>query len=72
VSVAVSAPVVNGRHDPAMRRRSIRKGRETGCSVYIPGEALARAGFAPGDPPPFYRVWGGKRGRYVVVLYREP
>lgn len=55
-----------------MRRRALRKGRETGCSVYIAGEALARAGFAPSDPPPFYRVWGGKRGRYVVVLYREP
>jgi hypothetical protein len=71
VSATVSPSSVNGRHDPAMRRRSIRKGRETGCSVYIPGEALARAGFAPSDPPPFYRVWGGKRGRYVVVLYRE-
>jgi hypothetical protein len=63
--------VVNGRHDTAARRQAKRSGRETGCWTYIPGEALARAGFAPSDPPPFYRVWGGARGRYVVVLYRE-
>jgi len=54
------------------RRRAQRRGRETGCWVYIAGESLGAAGFEAGDPPPFYRVWGGPRGRYIVTLYREP
>jgi len=62
----------SGKHDPAARRKAQRRGRESGCWVYIAGEQLAKAGFDRSEPPPFYRVWGGARGRYVVVLYREP
>jgi hypothetical protein len=71
----VSPPAVlrsSGKHDAQARKRALRKGRERGCSIYIAADLLAKAGFAPGDPAPWYRVWGGQRGRYVVVLYREP
>lgn len=60
----------SGKHDPGARRRSQRRGRETGCWVYIAGADLGRAGYVAGEPPPFYRVWGGERGRYIVTLYR--
>jgi hypothetical protein len=71
----MSAPAVvksNGKHDARARRRAQRRGRETGCWVYIPGESLGAAGYEPGEPAPFYRVWGGPRARYIVTLYREP
>lgn len=57
-------------YDHAERRRSLRKQRERGCSIYIPSEELEKAGFSPDDPPPFYRTWGGARGRVVIQLYR--
>jgi len=76
VTPAATRPVEplrsSGKHDPAARRRSQRRGRERGCWVYITADELAEAGFVRDDPPPWYRVWGGKRGRYVVTLYREP
>lgn len=61
-----------GRHDAAARRKSARKQRETGCRLYITGEELERAGFAPGEPPPWYRVWPGRKHTVIVQLYREP
>lgn len=61
-----------GKHDPAARRQAKRSGRERGCWTYIPAESLVKAGIDPAGPPPFYRVWGGARGRYIVVLYPEP
>lgn len=61
-----------GRHDAAARRKAQRRGRERGCWVYISAEALERAGLASEAFVPWYRVWGGQRGRYVVTLYREP
>jgi hypothetical protein len=61
-----------GRHDPAARRQLKRSGRERGGWAYITAEQLQRAGYGPDGPAPFYRIWGGARGRYVVVLYREP
>jgi hypothetical protein len=63
---------VSGRHDAAARRRAQRRGRERGCWVYIAAEALAAAGYGPDTPAPWYRVWGGQRGRYVVTLYPQP
>jgi hypothetical protein len=68
----VQAARPSGKHDPAARRRAQRRGRERGCWVYITGQDLERAGYTAGEPAPFYRVWGGERGRYVVTLYREP
>jgi hypothetical protein len=63
---------MSGRHDQAARRASKRKGRETGCWIYIPGEQLQRLGFVAGEPPPFYRTWdGGRQPRVLVNLYRE-
>lgn len=59
-----------GRYDSAQRRRGLRKGRERGCSVYIPAEALERAGFDPAGSPPYYRIWASPRGRLVIQLYR--
>lgn len=61
-----------GRHDQGQRRTSKRKGRETGCWVYIPGEQLERAGFERGTPPPFYRTWDGRKRTILVQLYAEP
>jgi hypothetical protein len=69
---AARAVKSSGKHDPSARRRSQRRGRESGCWVYISGESLGAAGYVQGEPPPFYRVWGGKRARYIVTLYREP
>lgn len=59
-----------GSYDYARRRRAKRGGRETGCWIYIPGEELARAGWQPGGPLPWYRVWASARG-VVLRLYRE-
>jgi hypothetical protein len=60
-----------GRYDPARRRRTIRRGRERGCWLYVAAEELLRAGIDPYGPAPFYRVWGSRRGSVVVRLYRE-
>jgi hypothetical protein len=58
-------------YDFALRRRSRRQGRQRGCTVDIPQVELAKAGYDPSEPPPFYRVWGAKRGRIVIQLYRS-
>lgn len=63
-----------GRHDHAERRQSLRKGRERGCSIYIPEEVLRALGIEPDDPPPFYRTWPGPKRTnptVLVQLYRE-
>lgn len=63
-----------GRHDQGARRRAKRKGRETGCWIYIPGEQLERAGLAAqaGLRPPWYRTWDGRKRTVLVQLYTEP
>lgn len=62
-----------GKYDRGARRRSVRKGRERGCWVYIPAEELEKAGIDPTDAePPLYRTWGTKRGGVLVRLYRSP
>jgi hypothetical protein len=60
-----------GRHDIAERKRAQRHGREKGCRVNIAAEQLEAAGIDPNGPVPFYRVWAGKRGRFIVTLYGE-
>lgn len=57
-------------YDRALRRQSLRKQRERGCSIYVPAEELAKAGIDLDGPPPFYRVWGSRRGSVVVRLYK--
>lgn len=59
-------------HDSAARRRAQRAGRQRGCSLYVPAEELAKAGFDPDGEPPYYRTWGTRRGVILVRLYREP
>jgi hypothetical protein len=59
------------RYDQARRRRSVRKGRERGCWVYVPAEELVAAGLNPADPPPFYRLWARRR-TLLVQWYVEP
>lgn len=63
-----------GAHDEGARRKALRKGRESGCSIYIPGELLERIGFAdsPRDRPIYYRTWAGRKGTVLVQLYTEP
>lgn len=57
--------------DHAERRRGLRKQRERGCSIYIPGDQLEAAGYAPTEPPPFYRTWANPHGRILIQLYRR-
>jgi hypothetical protein len=71
-SVSPSKPKrPSGRHDPAERRRGTRGQRRKGCFIYIPAEALEKAGYDPQGEPPYYRIWAAPRGRVVVQLYRE-
>jgi hypothetical protein len=65
-----SAPA--GRHDAALRRRALRKGRERGCSIYIAADELAAAGIDPYGPPPLFRVWPGRKRSLLVALYPQP
>lgn len=59
-------------YDPTRRVRSRRAGRMRGCTLDIPGEVLKQAGFSPDEPPPFYRMWAGRKpNRVMVQLYRE-
>lgn len=60
-----------GFRDIARRVRAKRSGRETGCWTYIDGDALATAGFEPGGPLPYYRVWASPRGGIRIRLYRQ-
>jgi hypothetical protein len=63
--------MIAGRHDFAERKQALRKQREKGCSIYIAADLLQQAGIDPNGPAPFYRVWAGERGRFVVTLYGE-
>jgi hypothetical protein len=58
-------------NDPARRNKAQRSSREKGCWVYIPAQKLQEAGYPEGGPVPYYRLWGGRRGRLVVTLYPE-
>lgn len=70
MSGAVTPVGPRGSYDHARRRRAQRKGREQGCTLYIPAEELAKAGFEPGGELPFYRVWGSPRGG-MFKLYKD-
>lgn len=59
------------KYDPQLRRRSHRGRRERGVWVYIAAEELVRAGVSVFDPPPDYRVWGGRRGGLFLRLYKR-
>jgi len=65
----------NQSYDSAARKKSVRRGRERGCWVYIAADDLVSAGFDPHGPEPFYRVWAHARSRNagaaIVSLYRE-
>lgn len=67
----MSGTLANGRHDAGARRKALRKQREKGCSIYIPAEALAKAGYDPDGEVPYYRVWGSSRGGLFIRLYTE-
>lgn len=62
---------MSGRSDHAARKQTKRTGRERGCWLYIDAEALQAAGIKPDAPAPFYRVWAGQRGRFIVTLYTD-
>lgn len=57
-----------GRYDPAAPRKTIRRGRERGCWLYIPAAMLRQSGIPLDAPVPSYRLWCGERGRLVVTL----
>lgn len=56
-------------YDPARRRRTVSRGRERGCWVYVPAEELAKTNWQGKGPPPFYRLWARARGRTVTVQF---
>lgn len=60
-------------YDPAKRRRSVRKGRERGVWIFVPGVELEAAGITEAEDggTPFYRVWTRKRA-VLVQLYARP
>lgn len=58
--------------DPGLRKQSTRSGRARGCYIYIDAGTLQRAGIEPGDSPPLYRLWAGRRGSLLVTLYAKP
>ena len=45
-------------YDRAKWRKSVRRGRERGCWVYIPRDELQAAGIPPATQPPLYRLSG--------------
>ncbi len=55
--------------DPALRKQATRSGRAKGCYIYIDAGTLQAAGVSPGDPPPRFRLWAGRRGSLLVTLY---
>lgn len=66
---------VAGRHDQAARRKGIRKQRERGLSVYIPGEQLDALGIGRHVDAIYYRTWPGPKRTspsVIVQLYLEP
>jgi hypothetical protein len=67
--IQLTASLTPGRHDAAARRRSSRKGRERGCSLYVSAEELIGAGIDPYASPPEYRIWHGRKGTLLVQLY---
>jgi len=62
-----------GKADLAARRKTVRRGRERGCWLYIPKEALDECGYT-GDIVPWAVISPGRserRRRMVVTLYTE-
>jgi len=58
-------------YDPMAWRRSVRKGRERGCWVYIAAEELAKTRAGADGSPPLYRAHGRAQGRTVLVELRR-
>jgi len=59
-------------YDSAYLRRSVRRGRERGCWVYVPAEELAKTRVGADGAPPRYRTTGRENGSTVVVtFYRD-
>ncbi len=56
-------------YDPARRRRTVSRGRERGCWVYVPAEELQKLRDASDRPPPFYRLWALTGGRTIRVQF---
>jgi len=59
------------RHDFAARRKTVRRGREKGCWLYVPAEVLESIGYPPDGPPPFSKCWPGRKRTLLVQLYGE-
>jgi hypothetical protein len=56
-------------YDPMRWRRTVSRGRERGCWVYVPAEELAKTSLGAERPPELYRVAGRLGGRTVVVQF---
>jgi hypothetical protein len=58
-------------HDPAVRRKGKRKGRERGAWIYVTADDLAAMGFDTKGAAPWYRTWT-RRKTLLVQFYSEP
>lgn len=60
-------------HDPAQRRRGLRKQRERGVWIYVPLAELEKTDVVDAEDggAPFYRVWTRRRA-VLVQLYAKP
>lgn len=60
------------RHDPRVRRKSQRHGKQKGVTITIAAAELRAAGIDPEGPAPEYRVFPGSKrdGGLQLRLYR--
>jgi hypothetical protein len=65
-------PAEHPTHDSGARRKSVRRRRERGCSLYVTAHELWAAGYR-GEGPPLYKVWPGHANRrtLLIQLYEE-
>lgn len=66
----LSSGPVSASYDSGRRRKTVRRGRERGCWLYVSADELVAAGFDLSEPAPWYRVWGTKKG-VCVRLYKK-
>jgi len=69
LSLAACGLAIASVYDSARRRRTVSRGRERGCWVYVPAEELAKTAWRDERPPPFYRLWARTGGRTVTVQF---
>lgn len=57
------------RFDRFARRRSTRRRREKGVTIYVPAAILTEAGIDVDADPPEYKLWATSKGGVMIRLY---